>query len=169
MRMRFLLPLVVAAGACGTTAVPGNAPPPTVLYHPIEVCVVQGGALTRVLAQFHPATGDTSFGTPDGPLAREHDFAAEKTWYIDNESIRVDDRLFRKVGLPRMLEVGDVIRVGEYDGVPVFAEPGETLAATYLLYLPVRRGCEFQMYDGSLDVRLDDKPGSTRKKPPRVP
>lgn len=167
MRTRSSLPLILLlAAACGarTEARPADAPPP-VLYRAVQVCVVRHGVLTRVTARQHLVTGDTSFGTPDWPRARDHDFAAEKTWYTQNERIRLENRLFKKFGYPRVLEVGEVVLAGEYDGVPVFVEQGDALSTTEVVYLPVRRGCEFQPYDGSLDVRLDDEPDPSGKAP----
>jgi hypothetical protein len=56
-----------------------------------------------------------------------------------------------KYGLPRVLGVNEVTRMGDYMGVPVFAETGAT-GATEVIYLPVRPGCEFQPYQ--LDVKV---------------
>jgi len=63
----------------------------------------------------------------------------------------VNGRRYVKYGLPRVLGVNEVTRTADYMGVPVFAEAGAT-AATEVLYVPVRPGCEFQPYQ--LDVKV---------------
>ena len=56
-----------------------------------------------------------------------------------------------KYGLPRVLGVNEVTRTADFMGVPVFAEAGAT-AATEVVYVPVRPGCEFQPYQ--LEVKV---------------
>jgi hypothetical protein len=63
----------------------------------------------------------------------------------------VMNRRYVKYGLPRVLGVNEVTRVGEFQGVPIFAEAGRT-APYEVIYVPVRPGCEFQPYQTEVKV-----------------
>lgn len=128
-------------------------PPPPVTTRDLRICVVESGALREVTATYNTATGDT---TVNGrPFASAYPatsgYAAGTTWFINNEPVTVMGRRYVKYGLPRVLGVGEVARMGDVMGVPVFAEAGAT-GATEVIYLPVRPGCEFQPYQ--LDVKV---------------
>jgi hypothetical protein len=143
----------------GLKAMFGNLIPPPPPARPtdttraIQVCVVQGGALTTVTAQYNTATGDTTVNGQRFATAypATTGYAAGSTWYINNEPITVNGRRYVKYGLPRVLGANEVSRTADFNGVPVFAETGAT-GATEVLYVPVRPGCEFQPYQ--LDVKV---------------
>uniref|UniRef100_UPI0016644E53 hypothetical protein n=1 Tax=Staphylococcus aureus TaxID=1280 RepID=UPI0016644E53 len=59
----------------------------------------------------------------------------------------LDGRRYVKYGLPRALGPGDVTPVGEYRGVPVYAQRGAEQAGAVRLLL-VRPECIFQPYEG---------------------
>ncbi|CAA9359257.1 MAG: hypothetical protein AVDCRST_MAG68-4291 [uncultured Gemmatimonadetes bacterium] len=126
------------------------APPPPAPVAPamqqIQVCVVQDGTVTNVTAMYNPAAGDTTVnGQPFAtafPAGAQ--YAANATWFINNEPVMFQNRRFVKYGLPRVLGVNEVTRVGDFMGVPVFAEAGQTRPD--VVYVPVRPGCEFQPY-----------------------
>jgi hypothetical protein len=59
-----------------------------------------------------------------------------------------------RYGLPRVLGVNEVTRMGEFQGVPLFAEAGQSRPE--VVYVPVRPGCEFQPY------QVETKTGSVR-------
>jgi len=82
-------------------------------------------------------------------------YAANATWFINNEPITFNNRRYVKYGLPRVLGVSEVTRGGDYQGVGVFTEAGAT-GAPEVIYLPVRPGCEFQPY------QLEQKTGAVR-------
>jgi hypothetical protein len=117
------------------------------------VCVVENGALREVAAAYNTATGDTTVNGRAFAQAYPGTtgYAAGATWFINNEPITVMGRRYVKYGLPRVLGVNEVSRMGDYMGVPVFAEAGAT-GATEVIYLPVRPGCEFQPYQ--VDVKV---------------
>jgi hypothetical protein len=117
------------------------------------VCVVQGGALQQVTAQYNTTRGDTTYqGRPFAQaFPATTGYAAGSTWYINNEPITVNGRRYVKYGLPRVLGVNEVTRVADVQGVTVFAEAGAT-GATEVIYVPVRPGCEFQPYQ--VDVKV---------------
>jgi hypothetical protein len=122
-------------------------PPPVVTTQDINVCVIQGGTLTSVTAQYNPATGDTTYnGTRfSDAYGTGADYAAGATWYINNDEVTFNNRTYVKYGLPRVLGVTEVTRSGDYQGVGVFTEAGAT-GTPEVIYVPVRPGCEFQPY-----------------------
>ena len=137
------------------TAPPPPPPPPPrppVTAREIRVCVVQHGMATEVTARFDPATGDTTFGAPGLPVPAGNEYAAGEPWFIQEEPIVVNGVQY---ALPRVLGVNDVVRVGEYRGIPVFAAAG-TADPPLVVYVPVRPGCEFQPY------QTDAKTGAVR-------
>jgi Outer membrane protein beta-barrel domain len=126
---------------------PPPPPPPAVMATNINVCVVENGMLRNVPAQYTAATGDTMVaGRPFAQAypAAAPSYAGGAGWYIQGGPISLDGRRFVKFGLPRVLGVNEVARTGEYQGVPVFAEPG--MARPDVVYVAIRPGCEFQPY-----------------------
>ncbi len=118
-------------------------PPPMNPMRDIQVCVVENGMLRNVTAQYNTQTGDTTWAGGMQPTMAG--YAAGAAWFINNEAVMVMGRRYVKYGLPRVLGVNEVTRVGEYQGVSVFAETGAT-GTPEVLYVPVRAGCEFQPY-----------------------
>jgi hypothetical protein len=119
-------------------------PPPPVMTRDIQVCVVENGTLRNMTAQYNTQTGDTTMnGQRFSPSMTG--YAAGATWFINNEPVTMMGRRYVKYGLPRVLGVNEVTRVGEYMGVSVFAETG-AMGTPEVLYVPVRPGCEFQPY-----------------------
>ncbi|HEY0022216.1 MAG TPA: outer membrane beta-barrel protein [Longimicrobium sp.] len=126
---------------------PPPAPPAAPMARTIDVCVVENGALRTVQAQYTQATGDTTVaGRPFAQAypATAAQYAAGAAWYIQNEQITVQGRRYVRFGLPRVLGTGEVARIADHQGVPVFAQAGA--ARPEVVYLPVRPGCEFQPY-----------------------
>ncbi|HET7232259.1 MAG TPA: hypothetical protein VFJ16_19795 [Longimicrobium sp.] len=133
--------------------IPPPPPPPAPVgpvMQDISVCVLQNGQLTTVTAQYNPATGDTT-GVP----TVTEGYAANATWFINNEPITFNNRRYVKYGLPRVLGVTEVTSAGTYQGVPVFAETGAA-GSPEVIYIPVRTGCEFQPY------QVEQKAGAVR-------
>ena len=133
-------------------------PPPVVNYNrDIQVCVVEGGTLRNVTATYNTQTADTMYQGRrfNEAFPATTGYAGGATWYINTEPIMVDGRRYVKYGLPRVLGVTEVTRVGEFQGVSVFAEAGAT-GTPEVLYVPVRTGCEFQPY------QLEVKAGAVR-------
>jgi hypothetical protein len=137
---------------------PPPPPPPPPAEREMEICVIDDmGNIQVVDAIFLPETGDTmvvvdgqrrAFATVYPTDAR---YAAGQRWFVDNEPIHVMDQRYVKTGLPRIIQPQELTRVGEYQGVSVFAQPGaETPPA--VIYLPVRPGCEFQAYQAEEEV-----------------
>ncbi|HEX8693957.1 MAG TPA: hypothetical protein VF746_16155 [Longimicrobium sp.] len=91
-----------------------------------------------------PATSATSLRSHPA-IARSGPYAADAPWYVSHEPIVYEGSLYVKYGLPRVLGVDELKRIGTFRGIPVF---GEVEASTRpdVLYLPVRPGCEFHPY-----------------------
>jgi hypothetical protein len=140
-------------------------PPPPVAPAPpseeaIRVCVVQGTMLTNVDAIYIPARGDTvvmvsgerrPFATVYPSVAP--DYAAGETWYINNDSITVMDTEYVRFGVPRVITSGQLTRVGDHEGVGVYAETGADMPYS-VIYVPLRPGCEFQPYQVREEIRV---------------
>ncbi|HEX8670697.1 MAG TPA: hypothetical protein VF710_02360, partial [Longimicrobium sp.] len=139
-----------------TPPAPIVVPPTPPADQPIQVCVVQDGNLSQMEAMYNPTRGDTTVNGQ--PFATAHpmgtQYAANATWFINNEPVMFQNRRFVKYGLPRVLGVNEVTRVGEFQGVSLFAETGQTRPD--VVYVPVRPGCEFQPY------QVEVKTGSVR-------
>lgn len=105
----------------------------------VSVCTVQNGQLSNVTAAYNPSSGDTT----GLPVAES--WAGSAVWYINNDPISFNRQRYVKYGLPRVLGTTDVTNIGQYQGIPVFAEPGATAAAE-VVYIPVGSRCEFQPY-----------------------
>jgi hypothetical protein len=83
-----------------------------------------------------------------GDPRQEGPFAASRRWYAADRTITFQGRGYVKVGLPRRLPPGSVRRIGEVDGVGVYAgSPEYEGQSVYGFYVPVREGCEFQLYE----------------------
>jgi hypothetical protein len=162
MRIAIALAALLAAAACGHAPAPAPMPVPegTVSAAPLppppteprdaeilRLCVVRGGELALIDADYNTATGDTTIG--GRPLAEALPvtgaFAENAGAYATGEPIRFLDQLRIVYGLPRALGPSDVVRVGEYGGVPVFAEPGAR-EPYEVVYLPGSPRCVFQPY-----------------------
>jgi hypothetical protein len=137
-------------------APPPAEQPPVVDMRDIQVCVLQNGQLANVTATYNPTRGDTTVNGQafSSAFPTTGEYAANATWYINNTPITFQNRRFVKYGLPRVLGVNEVTRVGEFMGTPVFAEVGQSRPD--VVYVLVRPGCEFQPY------QVESKTGSVR-------
>lgn len=133
---------------------PPPPPPPMNPMRDVQVCVVENGMLRNMTVQYNTQTGDTTMnGQRFSPSMTG--YAAGASWFINNEPVMVMGRRYVKYGLPRVLGVNEVTRMGEFQGVSVFAETGAT-GTPEVLYVPVRPGCEFQPY------QVETKAGAVR-------
>lgn len=79
-------------------------------------------------------------------------FAESRRWYVTGRPITFRRREYLKTGLTHTLPPGSVHRIGEVDGVGVYvgiAEKG--LERPWGFYVPVRAGCEFQLYEDAME------------------
>jgi hypothetical protein len=151
--------LVACAGPAREVPAPEPAPapfpastrPPAVTgFYPrwrtLRACVVRDRELAEVQFDYDVPTGDSVYqGVPFAqafPAGAGYAEAAD--WYATNEPVRYRGQWYVKYGDPRMLEIGEIARVGEKDGVGIYVEGGD--ADPQVVYLPVRPGCVFQPY-----------------------
>ncbi|HEY0151916.1 MAG TPA: hypothetical protein VGB92_07960 [Longimicrobium sp.] len=75
-------------------------------------------------------------------------YAESRRWYAADRLITFQGHRFGKMGLPQALPPGSVRRIGELDGVGVYVGSAEIdRERTWGFYVPVRRGCLFQLYE----------------------
>jgi antitoxin component YwqK of YwqJK toxin-antitoxin module len=127
----------------------------TVIYaqtRQVENCVIENGTLKNVTTDYDPATGNYSIKVNGvaKPFDEIHpptgkDYAGSATWYINNEPVVLNGQRYVKYGLPRILYTNEVQKTSEYKQVGVYVEAGSKGIAE-VIYIPVRRGCEFQPY-----------------------
>lgn len=115
----------------------------------VDLCLVTPElALTTVEAFLHPVTGDTLlYGRPFRALNHEGapQYAASREWFAAGEPITYQGREFLASGEGRRLSPDELLRAGEFDGVPVFTRADAVPPVTEI-YLPSGPGCEFQPY-----------------------
>jgi len=115
---------------------PPPAPPLGPGGDPINLCLVQDGRITENV------TDPSSYRAPEVPA----EYASRTTWYVANEPVTFNGKRYYKYGLPRVLGPRDVVHVGSYRGVAVFAEPDANPGHPEVVFLPVNPACEFQPY-----------------------
>jgi hypothetical protein len=150
-------PLVTAPPP--VAAPPRPAPTPATQAQTIQLCVVQDGQLRMVTASVAQPGSDTTV-VVDGQTRRFRDvhpgiqaYATGRSWFVEGGPIRVANRQYVRFGLTRVIQPAELTRIGEHQGVPVFAAPGQP-AAPDVVYLPVRPGCEFQPYQLEAQIQV---------------
>ncbi|MCH7564307.1 MAG: hypothetical protein IH968_10840 [Gemmatimonadetes bacterium] len=125
-----------------TVVVSRTDPPPLGTGRTMELCLASGVAVDVLVM----ATGDTLVGPDRVPLeslrpglAFAGTYAGGLAFYEADDPVRLGERTYGKSrGLVRV-SCGEVVRIGEYAGVPLFAERGSGRPPTRL-YVPVRPG-----------------------------
>ena len=79
------------------------------------------------------------------------EYAQGRTWFEQDQSITFDRRSFQKSGDEVRLNCPDIMRVGEYQGVPLFVRRNATTPYQQL-YVPVRPGV-WQAYESLRGTR----------------
>jgi len=126
-----------------------------VLERPIEVCVLLDDDLQIVTAMYRPETGDTvmgDLGFREVYPTTAPGYAANEEWFVREDSMAVEGRLWVKFGVTRVVQPETLVRIGSHRGVPLFAEAG-TEPPLAVLYVPVRQGCEVQPYNPREAIR----------------
>jgi hypothetical protein len=93
---------------------------------------------TRVLGVEANTVSRDTLLAPEGAA-----YAEGRAWYVDRQTIVMDQRIYLPYGWPRPLSLNDLRRVGVLDRVSVYAERGET--AGEVLYIPISPG-QYQPY-----------------------
>jgi len=153
--------VTVAASPVETPAASDTAPaPPRQLAATapplLTLCVIQDGKIRVVAAEYDTATGDTTIGGrrfSEVYPATSPPYAEGVEWFARMDVIRIGPPPYdmkERYGLTRTLEAPELEtlqRVGERDGVPLFAENGVADVIFVLV-----RGCEFQAYQAAYQV-----------------
>jgi len=131
-----------------TVVVSRTDPSPLGTGRTVELCLASGTAVEVLLT----ATGDTLVGPDRVPLEGLRPglvfagtYAGGLPFYEADEPVRLGGRSYGKSGRLVRVSCGEVIRIGEYAGVPVFAERGSGRPPARL-YVPVRPGW-WHVYD----------------------
>jgi len=125
-----------------TVEVSRTGPPPLGTGRSTEICLASGVAIDVLVL----ATGDTLVGPDRVPLDNLRPglvfagtYADGLPFYEAGEPVSLEERRYGKVGGLLDLACGDMVQVGEFAGVPLFAERGSTRPPDRL-YVPVRPG-----------------------------
>lgn len=134
-----------------TVVVTREVEPPLPQGTPTQICLATGENVTIYITP----QGDTLVGdrrVPVGALGPGVAFAGEYAdgvaWYVADEPIQFEDREYLRSGGNVGLDCANIMRVGEYQGVPLFANVGAT-SPYETLYVPVRPGV-WQAYQTDL-------------------
>ncbi len=118
--------------SCNVLGCPFPQEPPA----PGAVCVIRDGELVW--------TQEAGDARPEGSTGR---LAPSRRWYAADRPLAFQGKHYVKIGLPRQLPPGSLRRIGEVDGVGVYMGPGASTESAAGFYVPVRAGCEFQLYE----------------------
>ncbi|CAN5780564.1 hypothetical protein BH23GEM6_BH23GEM6_00290 [soil metagenome] len=95
------------------------------------VILVRDGRNTLSLEQAHPVSIMAGY-------------AGEERWVTGPTPVTHAGRRYIRTGGDRLVPINLLTRVGNYQGVPLFASPDERTAEA--VYVPLRPGCVFQAY-----------------------
>ena len=133
-----------------TITITREVAPPLPTGTPTEICLATGETITvQVTAQ-----GDTLVGPSrvsmrqlrqGGVVLFAGEYAQGQNWFENDESITFEEANYQKSGGEIRLNCPDIMRVGEYEGVLLFARRDATRPYQQL-YAPVRPGV-WQMYE----------------------
>jgi hypothetical protein len=155
--------LVLAVGRRPAAPAPPLVVVPPVIVAPpreeaMRICVQEEGIPRWTEATYLPETGDTVVVGANGvrrPFRAVYPdvgtSASSRPWFINSENVFHRGREYVRYGLPQAVEPAELVRQGEYDGVPLFTRvgagtaPGSADAPGQLLF-PVQPECVFQIY-----------------------
>ena len=80
-----------------------------------------------------------------GGVAFVGDYAQGRSWFEQDQNLTFENMLYQKSGGELRLDCPDIMRVGEFMGVPLFAFR-DASQPYQQLYVPVRPGV-WQMYE----------------------
>lgn len=125
-----------------TVVVEREVAPPLPTGTPTNICLATGESVEVLVS----AQGDTLVGPDRVPVSTLRpgvvfagSYAGSADWFVQDEAITFDDRDYQKSGGEVRLDCGDIMRVGEHMGVPLFAESSAETPYE-IIYVPVRAG-----------------------------
>jgi hypothetical protein len=140
-----------------TITVTRDVTPPLPTGQAATICLATGTDIQVLVT----AQGDTLVGASrtsirtlrQGGVVFAGDYAQGRAWFDQNQPITFENGSYQKSGNPVRLNCPDIIRVGEYMGVPIFAMRNATRPYTQI-YVPVTPGV-WQMYENLRGTRGD--------------
>jgi hypothetical protein len=125
-----------------TVVVTETVEPPLPQGTPTQLCLATGEAVTVYITP----QGDTLVGPRRvdirnlGPgVAFAGEYAAGRAWFVNDDPVTFEERVFVRSGGEVSLNCPSIMRVGEFGGVPLFANTGAERPFE-TLYVPVRPG-----------------------------
>lgn len=79
------------------------------------------------------------------PISLVAGYAGRETWFARGQPVTAHRRQYLKYRGERRVPLDKLKRLGEYQGIPLFAAPNDTVPPP-ALYVPIRLGCIFQPY-----------------------
>jgi hypothetical protein len=134
-----------------TVVVTEQVEPPLPEGTPTQICLATGENVTvYITPQGDTLVGDRRVSVADlGPgVAFAGEYAAGRSWFESDEAITFQEREYVQSGGDLNLDCANIMQVGEYDGVPLFADIGAE-QPYQTLYVPVRPGV-WQAYQTDL-------------------
>jgi hypothetical protein len=118
---------------------------------PTQLCLATGETVTVYITP----QGDTLVGPRrvsvsqlGAGVAFAGEYAAGRDWFVNDQPVRFDEREYLKAGGEVSLNCANIRQVGEFMGVPLFADANAE-APYQRLYVPVRPGV-WQAYETDL-------------------
>ena len=151
MTRRLLHGIRIAAAIWIALAVPrtlaGQDHPPA---DTARYCLIVDGELADLPVEVDPRTGDTLVAgrrLDEVMRAAPSPYFNLAEWRFEEPMVTVGGRRYVSYGVPRVMPASEMVRVGEYRGLPLFAsrrmEDDEDDAVRFLATRP---GCEFQLF-----------------------
>lgn len=143
--------VTLPAPPADTVYVERNVAPELPTGRPTSICLSTGASVqVYVTPQLDTLVGPGRVSVRDlrPGIVFAGVYAEDRQWFVDDEAIQLERRAFSKSGNPRSLECDDIMRVGEYEGVPLFAERSAERPLE-MIFVPVRPGV-WQAYEYGL-------------------
>ena len=154
---------ITLATACGRTPPPAASPPPSgpsvsqqyAALPDTAVCVVDRTTERglRDLQAKQAANGSVVLLVDNRiqnlesihPVGVTAGYAGQEVWYTRGQPVTLQGRSYVKFGGERRVPLDQLRRVGDYQGIPLYSAPADTLRPQ-AVYVPVRVGCIFTAY-----------------------
>jgi len=147
--------VVLPAAPPDTVVVTRVEAPPAPVGAAVSICLSTGDRIDVLIT----SAGDTLVGPSRAPLSQLRPtvvlagvYAADRAWFEGEEEIVLEQRSYARSGGVVRLDCGDIRRVGEYLGVPLFGTTNGSSAGISAsgavpetVYVPARPG-EWQAY-----------------------
>lgn len=134
-----------------TVVVEREVAPPLPTGTPATMCLATGESVQVLIS----AEGDTLVGPRRTPIRNLRpgvvfagSYAGSADWFLQDQAITFDQRQYQKSGGEVRLDCANIMRVGEHQGVPLFAQSSAN-RPYQVIYVPVRPGI-WQAYQTGL-------------------